>query len=131
MLKAPIKDYAVLTVTRGGLIPAGLLAYKLGIRSFETVNVRSYLDKKRGNFEILNPINETIIHKKDVIIIDDLSDTGQTFEQLREFFPNAVTACLYAKPLGEKVTDVFARSIPQDTWITFPWDTDNGSNSSS
>jgi hypoxanthine phosphoribosyltransferase len=57
ILKAPIKDYAVLTVTCGGLIPAGLLAYKLGIRSFETVNVRSYLDKKRGNFEILNPIN--------------------------------------------------------------------------
>jgi xanthine phosphoribosyltransferase len=52
------------------------------------------------------------------LVIDDLVDTGSTAKVVRQLVPSAFIACTYAKPIGEATTDIFARSISQDTWVT-------------
>ncbi len=44
-------------VTRGGLVPAAIVARELGIRLIETVCVASYHDyKEQGGLEVLKPV---------------------------------------------------------------------------
>jgi len=117
---------AIVAVTRGGLIPAGIVARELGLRVVETVCVASYREEtRRGAIEVLKPLTETILARPsaEVLIIDDLVDTGATAKVVREMLPKAYFACLYAKPLGLPQVDAFVRQVAQDTWIYFPWDT--------
>jgi len=56
------------------------------------------------------------------VIIDDLTDTGNTAREVREMLPKAHFDCLYAKPQGVPMVDTFVTEVSQDTWIYFPWD---------
>jgi xanthine phosphoribosyltransferase len=55
-------------------------------------------------------------------VIDDLVDSGATAEVVREMFPKALFATVYAKPQGKALTQTFVREFPQDCWLVFPWD---------
>jgi xanthine phosphoribosyltransferase len=57
------------------------------------------------------------------LIVDDLVDSGATARLVRDALPKALFGCLYAKPEGQAVADLFIAEVPQDTWILFPWDT--------
>ena len=59
------------------------------------------------------------------LIIDDLVDTGQTAQVVREIVPAAHFATVYAKPAGRPLVDTFITEVSQDTWILFPWDTES------
>ena len=56
-------------------------------------------------------------------MIDDLVDTGTTARVVREMFPQAHIAAVYAKPMGKPLVDTFITEVSQGTWIFFPWDT--------
>jgi len=111
----------IIAVSRGGLIPAGILAYELDIRNVEVVNMSSYDgDKQRADDDISI---HSFVGKEDehTLVIDDLSDSGKTFKLLRPLFPEAVFAAVYAKKQGAAVTDLYVKDIP-DVWVVFPWD---------
>ena len=117
---------AIVAVTRGGLIPAGIVARELGIRVIETVCVASYHEETvRDTIEVLKPLTDTILARpsKEVLIIDDLVDSGATAKAVREMLPKAHFATVYAKPQGLPQVDTFVTEVSQDTWIHFPWDT--------
>lgn len=119
---------AMVTVTRGGLVPAAIVARELGIRVIETVCIESYDDEMRqGGLRVLKAIAETIATSGDggasVLVVDDLVDTGATARLVREMLPRAHIATVYAKPLGRPLVDTFITEVSQDTWIYFPWDT--------
>ena len=119
---------AMVTVTRGGLVPAAIVARELGIRVIETVCIESYDDEKRqGSLRVLKGITEKIISMGEgganVLVVDDLVDTGATARLVREMLPKAHFATVYAKPLGRPLVDTFITEVSQDTWIYFPWDT--------
>ncbi|MEL6751180.1 MAG: phosphoribosyltransferase family protein, partial [Pseudomonadota bacterium] len=59
---------------------------------------------------------------RDVLVIDDLTDTGATAKKVREMLPNAHIATVYAKPKGVPLADTYVTEVSQDTWIYFPWD---------
>jgi xanthine phosphoribosyltransferase len=115
---------AVVSVTRGGLVPAAIVARELGIRVIETVSVKSFHDyKTQGALEVLKPISPAIVVLGEaVLVIDDLTDTGQTARAVRAMVPKAHYATVYAKPLGRPLVDTFITEVSQDTWIYFPWD---------
>jgi xanthine phosphoribosyltransferase len=118
---------AVVAVTRGGLVPAAVVARELGIRVVETVSVASYDYDKQGSIQVLKPISAEIIgadRGKGVLIVDDLVDTGATAKVVREIMPNAHFATVYAKPSGRPLVDTFVTEVSQDTWIFLPWDMD-------
>ncbi|WP_020590896.1 xanthine phosphoribosyltransferase [Kiloniella laminariae] len=118
MEKGPFKG--VLAITRGGLVPAAIIARELDIRLIDTVCIVSYSeDNKRGDLQVLKaPPTES----EGWLIIDDLVDTGKTARAVRELMPHAHFATIYAKPEGRPIVDSFITEVSQDTWIYFPWD---------
>ena len=119
---------AVVCITRGGLVPAAIVARELGIRVIETVCIASYNHTTQGELTILKSVAEHIVaigggQGKGVLVVDDLVDTGQTAKLVRDVLPQAHFAAVYAKPMGRPMVDTFITEVSQDTWIFFPWDT--------
>ncbi|WP_027177244.1 xanthine phosphoribosyltransferase [Maridesulfovibrio hydrothermalis] len=116
--KGPFKG--ILGITRGGLVPAAILARELDIRLIDTVCISTYdwkIQEKKAtilkNFEG---------DGEGWLLIDDLVDTGSTAKLVREMVPKAHFATIYAKPEGRPLVDTFITEVSQDTWILFPWD---------
>ena len=114
---------AVIAVTRGGLVPAAIVARELEVRLIDTVCVASYDHQDQGKLEVLKPVSD-IKGGEGMLIVDDLVDTGRTARIVREMMPKAHFATVYAKPEGRPVVDSFVTEVSQDTWIFFPWDTE-------
>jgi xanthine phosphoribosyltransferase len=116
---------AIVTVTRGGLVPAAIVARELDIRVIETISIASYDDTSQGELRVLKSVASDIIEMGGggVLIVDDLVDTGRTAKIVRDLLPKAHFATVYAKPMGRPLVDTFITEVSQDTWIFFPWDT--------
>ena len=112
----------IVAITRGGLIPAAIVARELECRLIESISVVSYDEEIRGAPTIIKHPSAAG-DGEGFLIIDDLVDSGVTARVVRELLPRAHFACLYAKPAGKPVADSFVVEVPQDTWILFPWDT--------
>jgi len=112
----------IVAVTRGGLVPAAIIARELDIRLIETVCISSYqAEYEQGEAKIMKPAAEAG-DGAGWLVIDDLVDTGQTARAVRELLPRAHYATIYAKPEGRPQVDTFITEVSQDTWIYFPWD---------
>ncbi len=121
MERGPFKG--IIAITRGGLVPAGIVARELDIRMIDTVCVASYYgddQKQQGRIEMIKSVD--CGDGAGWLVIDDLVDTGETIKQLRQLVPRAHFAAVYAKPKGRPMVDSFITEVSQDTWIYFPWD---------
>lgn len=114
----------IVAVTRGGLVPAAIVARELDLRVIDTVSVKSYDHQSIGTTEILKPCVIGDADNSGLLIVDDLVDTGATAKVVREFLPGAHFATVYAKPAGKPLVDTYITEVSQDTWIMFPWDTE-------
>jgi xanthine phosphoribosyltransferase len=113
----------IVAITRGGLAPAAIISWELDIRLVDTVCIASYEEHKvQGNMKILKDIYED---GANVLVIDDLVDTGVTIRTVREMLPKAHFAAVYAKPAGKPLVDTYVTEVSQDTWIVFPWEEEN------
>ncbi len=113
----------LVAVTRGGLIPAAIIARELELRLIESVSIVTYDEEDRGEPRV----TKTPVAAGDgegFLVIDDLVDTGSTARVVRALLPKAHFACIYAKPAGKDLVDSFVTEVSQDTWILFPWDTE-------
>ena len=118
----------VLGIARGGLIPAGALAYAIDAKNLFTVGVEFYtgVDTRLDVPVMLPPFLDTS-HLDDatVLVVDDVADTGRTLELVHRFCAGHVrevrTAVLYAKPHSVIDCDYVWRRT--DRWINFPWST--------
>ena len=109
----------IVAITRGGLVPAAIVARELDIRLVDTVCIASYDDRVQRETTILKSIAGD---GAGYLIIDDLVDTGDTARTVREMLPKAHFATVYAKPAGRPLVDTYVTEVSQDTWILFPWD---------
>ena len=112
----------IVAITRGGLVPASIIARELEVRLVDTVCISSYDFKDMGESKILKSVD---IDDNDWLLVDDLVDTGRTAGIVRDMLPNAHFATVYAKPEGRPLVDTFITEVSQDTWILFPWDTES------
>ncbi|TWT06014.1 xanthine phosphoribosyltransferase [Reyranella sp. CPCC 100927] len=113
----------LVAITRGGLVPAAIVARELNVRLIDTVCCSTYEKTKRGGkVEVLKGTQAEKDQGEDWLIVDDLVDTGITAERVREMMPKAHFATVYAKPAGKPMVDTFVTEVSQDTWILFPWD---------
>ncbi len=119
---------ALVCITRGGLVPAAVVARELNVRLIETICIASYQDyKNQGDIKVIKGVAAEVTSMraegKGVLIVDDLVDTGKTARVVRDILPAAHFATVYAKPMGRPLVDTFVTEVSQDTWIYFPWDT--------
>jgi xanthine phosphoribosyltransferase len=113
----------IVAITRGGLIPAAIIARELDCRIVESVSVLSYEEEERGAPVVRKP-PAAAGDGTGFLIVDDLVDTGATGRVVRALLPRAHFATVYAKPAGRPVVDTYITEVSQDTWILFPWDTE-------
>jgi xanthine phosphoribosyltransferase len=124
LAKGPWKG--IIAVTRGGLVPAALVARELDIRLVDTICVTSYdaghagaAAQEQGQVKVLKGVAGD---GQGYLLIDDLVDTGRTAQAVRKLLPKAYFATLYAKPAGRPIVDTFVKEFKQNKWIHFPWD---------
>jgi xanthine phosphoribosyltransferase len=122
----------IVAITRGGLIPAAIIARELDIRLVETVSIVTYAAGSSGTLIEESKAGAPLVIKPPAaagdgtgyLIVDDLVDTGTTARIVRGLLPHAHFATVYAKPAGRPTVDDYITEVSQDTWIMFPWDTE-------
>ncbi|MDD1783445.1 xanthine phosphoribosyltransferase [Enterovibrio sp. ZSDZ35] len=109
----------IIAVSRGGLVPAAILARELGLRHVDTVCISSYDHDHQRDMQVLKKADGD---GEGFIVVDDLVDTGGTAEVIREMYPKAKFVTVCAKPAGKHLVDDYVVDIAQDCWIEQPWD---------
>jgi len=113
----------IIAITKGGMIPAALVARVLDIKLIDTFCISTYDHQDQRAAEILKTFKDEN-GGEGWLVIDDLADSGDTAKIIREHLPKTHIATVYAKPAGLPDVDTYVRDIPQDTWIHFPWESD-------
>ena len=120
-IKASGEYNKIIAISRGGLVPAGIISYELDIRDTQAINISSYDGTcQRHDRDVIIKADVNNVDEK-TLIVDDLSDTGKTYELVRHLFPKAKLAAVYVKPTGINAVDIYGEEIP-DKWLVFPWD---------
>lgn len=121
-------NFTILVITRGGLIPATILAHAWGTKRIETIGVGSYEDA-----ETKPTTAPKVFHKADpdlfalgryLFVVDDLIDTGNSFRAVQALYPQATYVALYLKQKhGHNfgLANYVGKELP-DWWIVFPWE---------
>jgi uncharacterized protein len=118
----------MLAITRGGLVPAGMLAYRLGIRDILVAAVAYYDDEGQPAAAptFFQFPADPLLHGRRVLIVDEVWDSGTTIQavigRVREAGGVPTTAVLHYKPERSTVTavpDHFAAST--DRWVVYPF----------
>lgn len=127
------KPTAIFAITRGGLIPAAILAYMLDVRRIHTVRVQHY-DNKNSRLEPgpqfieeTRPFDSLDIYTERLLIVDDIIDTGETLEFVRraahDHAEEIKVAALYVRSDQEHSADWYWKV--EDEWVVFPWAPEN------
>ena len=118
----------VLAISRGGLVPAGMLGYRLGWRDMLLAAVVVYDDEQgfRGEAEFLQFPSDDQIRGKRVLVIDEVWDSGTTIaavsERIRAAGGEPVTAVLHYKPGRSRVGLVPDHYIVEtNDWVLYPF----------
>jgi hypothetical protein len=116
----------VVAVARGGLTVAGALAYALDVKNCGAMNVEFYtgIDQRLDVPVVIPPALDLVdVAGLQVLVADDVADTGHTLRLVREVLAQHVaearTAVLYCKPHSVVVPHYTWRQT--DRWIDFPW----------
>jgi hypothetical protein len=120
----------ILAIARGGLFIAGALGYALTVKNLHVMNVEFYTGEGTtlDMPVMLPPVPDAVdFSQKNVLIADDVADTGKTIELVRGFVREHVaaarTAVIYEKPGSAIKCDyVWKRT---DRWINFPWSSED------
>jgi len=123
----------IVPIARGGLVPGTAISYKAKIPNVYPLHLKSYNDNnKQEEIKFLNkPDLEYLCNnfsKSNILIFDDLSDTGKTLQYAAKFFDynlNAAkvkTGTLYIKHGTAFIPDIYVQELSNDLWVNFPWE---------
>jgi hypothetical protein len=126
-LAAEPRPDVVLAISRGGLVPAGMLGYRLGWRDMLLAAVVAYDEAGfRGHAEFLQFPPDELLRDKRVVIVDEVWDSGTTIaavsERVRAAGGQPVTAVLHYKPAQSRVDISPDHHVAEtDAWVVYPF----------
>ncbi|MFL1999733.1 MULTISPECIES: phosphoribosyltransferase [unclassified Microbacterium] len=116
----------VVAIARGGLLPAGAIAYGLGVKNCGALNVEFYtgIGTVLDAPEVLRPALDTeYLGGRKVLLVDDVADSGRTLAlavaMLRERGADMRSVVIYTKPTTIIQPDYSWKET--SLWIDFPW----------
>jgi hypoxanthine phosphoribosyltransferase len=118
----------LLAITRGGMVPAGMLAYRLRLRDILVAAVEYYDDTGQPGPSptFFQFPADPLLRGRRVLIVDEVWDSGTTIhavtERVRQAGGSPVTAVLHYKPEHSVVPaspDVHA--VETDQWVVYPF----------
>lgn len=118
----------VLAITRGGLVPAGMLAYRLNLREILVVGVEFY--RTEGGTHPAPVIGHfpesSLLDGRRILVVDEVWETGETMTEVlgrvRSAGGTPVSAVIHYKPGRSRVTgapDHWAATVHD--WVTYPY----------
>jgi hypoxanthine phosphoribosyltransferase len=120
-------DYLLIGISRGGLVPLRIISdlinsvelLTLGVKFYEDLGIT--VDKPK----IIFPVPEEFVTGENILLIDDISDTGESLIAAKKHLSNLgaldiVTATLLKKPHTRLTPDYYAQET--DSWVIFPWE---------
>jgi hypothetical protein len=122
----------MLAITRGGLVPAGMLAYRLGIRNILVAAVEYYDSAghpgPRPTF-LQFPADPQLRGQR-ILIVDEVWDSGTTIDAVTERVRQAggipTTAVLHYKPARSRVPGApDFHVVTTDRWVVYPFKSGN------
>lgn len=117
---------AIVAVARGGLVVARLLSDILDVKRLITLQVEYYEDiGKRGRKPRIIGELGSEVGGMALLVVDDIADTGDTLNTVKEHLRNAgaarITTCtLYVKPWCTYKPDYYVETV--EKWIVFPYE---------
>lgn len=120
-----LKPELLVGITRGGLVPTVHLSHALNV-PMETI---AWSTRDGDKNEMNQNVVDAIAEHKTVVFVDDINDTGKTFEAIREAYQpgarlNTFFVSLLEKTDSEFLVDASCLSINDPRWIVFPWEKD-------
>ena len=124
--KSKVKVDTIIGISRGGLVPARFMSDFLLIPDIKIISAGFYLGPKK---KMEKPIIYTSIGKeivnKNVLLVDDVADTGETLIAVKRHIlekgaREVYIAVIYKKPWNKAEIDFYAKET--DAWIVFPWE---------
>ncbi len=125
--------YAVIiAITRGGIIPSGIVAERLGIQQVLVASIDFYQDEEHNlDWPIFMqfPADSFLIGKQ-VLIVDDIWDRGKQMVSIMERVELAngrpTSVVLHYKPhrsqFEDKSPNFYAATVEAQDWIIYPWE---------
>ena len=117
----------MLAITRGGLVPAGMLAYRLGMRNILVAAVEYYDDegKPGPHPTFLQFPADPLLRGQRVLIVDEVWDSGTTIhavsERVRQAGGEPTTAVLHYTPARSQVPGApDYPAVTTDRWVVYP-----------
>lgn len=120
------KFNTIVAITRGGLYPALKLSQLLNIKDVRTICLKSY--EKTESKKIEEIFCADIPDSTGVLFVDDLRDSGQTINYVKDKFPRSFLATIYIKTTKDEIStsikyiDFYSKIIDKDKWVVFPWE---------
>jgi hypoxanthine phosphoribosyltransferase len=122
---------AVVAITRGGIVPGGLLSERLRIREVFIASVHFFQEEDQAlDWPIfLQFPDDSLLHGKRVLVVDDIWDKGITITSVRERILQAggepVTLVLHYRPSSsttspDQLPDIFGEET--ENYIVYPWE---------
>ena len=114
-----LEDYEIIAITKGGIIPATIISYNLGIKS---INLFPMVDKKIIHDKI--PRFDTA---KKYLLVDEIYDTGETFSKTATCLGhiNHLSIFLiqrYSTANPTAADHIIGKTIEDSRWVVFPWE---------
>jgi len=122
----------LLSITRGGLVPAGMLAYRLGIRNILVAAVEYYDSEGHPGPKptFLQFPADPQLRGQRVLIVDEVWDSGTTIhavtERVRQAGGRPTTVVLHYKPTHSVVPgEPDFHAVTTDRWVVYPFKAGN------
>ena len=117
-----LSSATLVAVSRGGLVPTELVSYKLNIKDIRIMKLASYSDDNERSM-IVDSSTDRLYDGKNVYIIDDLADSGETVKYIRKNYPSSNICTMLVKSCCNEMPDIStSKVIDGGTWLVFPWD---------
>lgn len=117
----------IVAIARGGYMPARVVADHLGVFDLADLRIEHYRGtRKAAGAFVRYPLTAAIDGRR-VLLVDDVSDSGETFEvALRHLngrgrAAELRTAVLHHKTASRFTPDYHAERVREWRWITYPW----------
>lgn len=127
ILASGFRPEVIVAIARGGYVPARILCDYLGVSELASLRIVHYRAgaNKEKRARLVAPLNLPVAGKK-VLLVDDLIDTGETFQvALAQLLALGVaelhSAVMLAKPGAGAEADFVARRLKVWRWVVFPW----------
>jgi len=117
----------IIALSRGGFVPARVICDLMIIKDLVSVKVDHWgvTAAQDGKAHLRYPIDVDLTGKK-VLIVDDITDTGESMEIARDFVkklnPEEIrTAAIFHFRHSKFVPDYYSKELVDWVWVMWPW----------